>query len=80
MFWYLELSFRGISEYSIEKLYWLKRGTRISNWIQFSVQSQSHRMIVAFPAPVKKSIASNEYAMHFNGKLALIGTNFENDP
>lgn len=37
-------------------------------------------MIVAFPVPVKKSIASNEYAMHFNGKLALIGTNFENDP
>lgn len=58
--------------YSIEKLYRSRGGlSRISNRAQFFGRNLVG-MIVALP--VKKSIASS--AMHFNGKLALNGTNF----
>lgn len=60
--------------YSIEKLYRSRGGlSRISNRAQFFGRNLVG-MIVALP--VKKSIASSGRAMHFNGKLALNGTNF----
>lgn len=68
-----EFLFRSRTEYSIEKLYRSRALSRISNRAQFFGRNLVG-MIVALP--VKKSIASSGRAMHFNGKLALNGTNF----